>query len=196
MSKEILVEKVSRVRTRAGDLLLCGPNNSSLIMGRDRAGGVDSGHGSEPGAGAVTIVVGRKGQDPSFSDDSSTLYISAKSDPDSYVDVDVGSSQKDRASFIAVSDCVRIVARTDLKIVVGRASLVVGQDGTIVIEGEVRIGERAIERAVKGDSFLKHYATHTHPVAPTPAGLVAGPMTPALTPVQMEALLSPRLKMT
>jgi hypothetical protein len=196
MSKEILVEKVPRARVRAGDVLLSGPNNSSIILGRDRDGGVDSGYGSGPGAGALTLVVGRKGEDPRISEDSSTIYISSKSDPDAYAGTDVGSAQKGAPSLIAASDCVRIVARVDLKIVVGRASLVVSQDGSVVIEGDVKIGERAMERALKGDSFLKHYATHSHPVVTTPAGMVAGPLTPALTPPAMEALLSPRLKMT
>lgn len=193
MSREILREKVPRMSTRGGDVVFSSPNNSSILLGRDRNGAVDSGHGATPGSGAVTIVVGRKSEDPSISDDAATVYLSARSDPDSYAGTDFQGNQKEKSSCIVRADCVRISCREDLKVDVGKASLTIKKDGTVVVEGDVKIGASAFERAILGDTFLKHYVTHVHPVATTPAGMVAGPMTPAPLP---EGFLCSRLKLS
>jgi hypothetical protein len=92
------------------------------------------------------------------------VVVSAKSDPK---DGEPGSS-----SATVVADCVRVVARKDLTIVVGSATLTMKSDGTIVIDGQIQFGQEATERLVK-ESFVNGptgYVSHTHPTPAGPSG--------------------------
>ena len=185
MSKDMIYEDVPRFIRRTGDMVLANENNSTIILGRDRQRGVETGHGNSAGAGSIHMVVGRQGEDPDPVADDATLYISRKSDPDSFADVEgVGKprSAKEKSSIVCRADCIRSVAREDYKLVVGRAYISVQSDGHIVIEGDISLGAGAAEKILR-ESFARDiYPTHTHLSASpgTPTGIVMQPVPPSV----------------
>ena len=175
MSRDMVFEDIPRLSRRVGDALQAGANNATLLLGRDRPGTVDSGYGSGPGAGALHLIVGRTGEDPSFESDSATAYLSAKNDPDGMAATDsFGQTNRGVSALLMRADCVRIVPRVDLKVSVGKAYLLVQSDGTIVLQGNVSLGESASERLILADAFSQFWSTVT---VPTPAG-PSGPPPP------------------
>lgn len=193
MSRDMVYEDVPHVSRREGDNLIAGQNNSTILLGRDRNGPVDSGYGSRAndggkGAGAMHLVVGRKGADPSVKDDSATIYLSAKSDPDDQAGTgSVQGSQKGKSAVVLRADCVRFSPRTDFKVSVGKAYLFISSDGRIVVEGDVQLGEGAAERIIRGDTFInKVFILHKHPTPTGPSG-------PPIDPVPND-VFSPRNK--
>jgi hypothetical protein len=177
MAGSILREDVPSFRSRPGDHTIGGANNTLLVLGRDRHTTADTGH-MGPRSGAIYIVAGREGHDVSHQHDRASVYVSANSDPDDYLGISVGESRREVSCVNLRADSVRISARRDVKVVVGRASLTMSEDGSIVIEGDIRLGRRAVERVLKGDSFAAYHATHVHPVTVLPGGaMVAGPTT-------------------
>lgn len=195
MSKDMVYEDVPTLTRRQGDNVVAGQNNATILLGRDRAGSVDTGYGSRENgggksAGALHAIVGRKGSDPSIRDDSATLYLSQKSDPDVQAGTeDIGSKASGVSAAVLRADCVRIVPRSDLKISVGKAYINMGADGKIVVEGDIQLGEGAAERILRGDAFAKYWSSpaHSHP---TPVGM-SGPPQPL-----PDSLLSPTNKVT
>ncbi len=191
MSRDMVYESVPHVDRRAGDNLVAGQNNATIILGRDRNGPVDSGYGSREkdggkGAGAMHLIVGRKAEDPSVADDAATFYLSAKTDPDDQAaTTGVGSAVKGKSAAVMRADCVRIVPREDFKLSVGKAYMIMTADGKIVIDGDVQLGKGAADRIIRGDAFSTVWAGHTHP---TPTG-VSGPPQPL-----PQSVFSPRNK--
>lgn len=190
MSKDMVYESVPSLTRRQGDHLIAGQNNATILLGRDRVGPVDTGYGSRAsggaGSGAIHLSVGRKSQDPSIKDDSATIYLSAKTDPDLQADTQsVGKAVTEQSGIVMRGDCLRISARSDFKLSVGKAYMTIGSDGKIVIDGDVQLGHGAAERIIRGEQFAAIWATHTHP---TPSGL-SGP--PQKLP---DSVFSPRNK--
>lgn len=173
MSSGVIREDVPKLNRRAGDSLLANENNSLVLLGRDRIGRVDSGYGNGPGAAALHLIVGRKSSDPSVVDDAATVYLSAKTDPDSVAGTS-GQAQTAKSAVIFRADCLRMSARVDLKISVGSAMITIS-DGKIVLDGDISLGQGAADRLLKGDAFSLFWSTLAVPVATTPAGMVAGP---------------------
>lgn len=167
MAYDILKEDVPRFRQRRGDMVVSGPNNATIVLGRDRRDGRETGHGDKPGSGAITIVVGREGEDPSLPNDRATVYLSSRSDPDDVLGTGQGGRQSEVSTVVAHADCVRIVARTDVKVVVGRAYLHMKADGSVVVEGDIKLGENASEHLIRqsyhSSVMLPHY--HTDPAS-------------------------------
>lgn len=181
MSRDMVFEDVPRLSRRIGDSMWAGANNSTLLLGRDRLGPVDSGYGSidSDGAGKATgaahLIVGRVAEDPSFADDSATVYLSAKSDPDVAAGTaSIGDEGKATSALLMRADCVRIVPRNDIKISVGKAYILMDSSGNVVIEGDVSLGKDASERLILADQFSTFWSTVT---VPTPAG-PSGPPPP------------------
>jgi len=181
MSRDMVFEDVPSLSRRTGDAFLAGANNATLLLGRDRAGSVDSGYGSvdSPGAGraagAALLVVGRDAGDPSFDRDRSTLYLSAKTDPDAVAGTSaIGRESRAVSAAMLRADCIRITPRTDLKVSVGKAYLLIESSGRVVIEGDVFLGEGASERLILADQFSTFWDSV---VIPTPAG-PSGPPPP------------------
>ncbi len=154
MSSDILVEVVPRLTKRAGDAAFASANNSTILLGRDRIGSVDSGYGSGSNAGAMHLIVGRSKTDPSLIDDSATIYLSMRSDPDLLVQTEkVGKTQRSMSAVLVRADCVRIVPRTDMKISVGNSYLSM-VDGSVVIESaSISLGNGGADHAVLGDAY-------------------------------------------
>lgn len=192
MSSDMVYEDVPRLLRRQGDFHVAGANNASILLGRDRLGGVESGYGSTnadgggKGTGAILAVVGRSAEDPKIIDDRASLYISAKTDPDAAVGTEsIGSAQKAVSAIVMRADCMRISARTDFKVSVGKAYITIDSSGAVVIEGDVSLGQGAAERIMRGDAFAKFWSTVT---VPTPMG-PSGPPPPI-----PESVFSPRNK--
>lgn len=182
MSYDVIVEDVPAFRKRVGDNVVAGSNNAMIVLGTDRPAGPGSGYGhvgaqdDGKGAGTVHIVVGRAGSDPSFADDSAFIYVSMKTD----VDANVGTTAIEGATIgssavIAKADSVRIVARKDLKIKVGRCYLTMKEDGSIVIDGEVKLGKNAAERLLKGETTVAWLLSHSHTCAVGPTSTPVQP---------------------
>ena len=176
MGSGVIREDVPRLNRRAGDASFANENNAVILLGRDRLGKIDSGYGSGPGAGAIHLIVGRKSSDPSVADDAASLYLSAKTDPDSQAGTG-GQPQTGRSALIIRADCVRVTARVDIKVSIGGATFTM-TDGKIVLDGDISLGQGAVDRLLKGDTFVAFWNTLAVPVATTPAGMIAGPFTP------------------
>lgn len=187
MSRDMVYEDVPQVSRREGDNLVASQSNSTILLGRDRMGSVDSGYGNEKGCGAMHLVVGRNGEDPKVATDAATIYMSAKTDPDAQAGTaGVGKFDDDGKSGIVMrADCIRFAPRNNFKISVGKAYMTIASDGSIVIDGDVQLGEGAADRIIRGDKFAVSWSSHVHP---TPAG-PSGPPQPL-----PESVFSPRNK--
>lgn len=180
MAKDPVKEDVPRLIRRVGDNMLAGANNATLLLGRDRPGSVESGYGSQPRAGAAHLIVGRKGEDPNPAEDRATFYLSATADPDEIAGTThVGEARRGVSAAITRGDCVRVSARTDFKISVGRAYLTMDQSGAVTVEGDVSLGHGAADRIIRGDAFASFWANHIHPTPVGPSG-TPQPMPPSL----------------
>lgn len=118
------------------EVLYKGSHDSYIVLGRDRAGsfGIDDGYGlkGHTGAAAIDLVVGRKAADdtfdlgaskanPCFATDAARVYISQKADIDKYLSIPAGVSglSEGRSAVGIKADAVRLVARENMKLVVG-----------------------------------------------------------------------------
>lgn len=118
------------------EVLYKGPHDSYIVLGRDRAGSfnIDEGYGlkGHTGTAAIDLIVGRKAADesynlatmkanPDFATDAARVYISQKADIDRYLSVPPGKSgmSEGRSAVGIKADSVRMVARENLKLVVG-----------------------------------------------------------------------------
>lgn len=192
MSRDMVYEDVPRLLRREGDMLVASANNSALLLGRDRSGGVDSGYGSSEsdgggkGTGSIHLMVGRSAEDPSITDDRGSVYLSAKTDPDALAGTEsIGEKRKAVSGIVMRADCMRISSRTDFKVSVGKAYLIIDSSGRVIVEGDVSLGQDAAERIMRGDAFSKFWSTVT---VPTPMG-PSGPPPPI-----PESVFSPRNK--
>ena len=190
MSSDMVFEDVPRLTRRTGDMQVAGANNSTILLGRDRLGRIDSGYGTSdsPGggknAGAIHVVVGRSTEDPSISDDRASVYISSKTDVDAAASTEsIGAIQKAVSGIVMRADCMRMSARTDFKVSVGKAYFLINSTGEIVVEGDVSLGQDAADRIMRGDAFSKFWNTVT---VPTPMGPSGPP------PAIPDAIFSPR----
>ena len=106
--------------------VISGPNNSYVVLGRDRPSHLGSGYGGKghTSAGSVDIVVGRKGKSDqyvnnNFETDSARIHISRKTDIDENFDiVDGHYGPGVESSGVGIkADYVRLVGRKGIKIV-------------------------------------------------------------------------------
>src|SRR6266568_3791451 len=132
MSTDMVFEQVPRLLRRSGDASFAGANNATILLGRDCLGNVDSGYGSidapgqGKGAGSIHMSVGRSSEDPSITDDSATVYVSSKTDPDLAAGTEgIGTTRKGVSGVVLRADCVRISSRTDFKLSVGKAYITI-----------------------------------------------------------------------
>lgn len=162
MGKDHVTESVPRLASREGDRVIKGSNNSVLVLGRDRVRDVDSGRGDEAEAGSIHAVVGMHSEDFDPESDSAFFVVSMKSDPDdAYGTAGVERDSSGVSSVVLKGDSVRIIASRDVKVVVGSAYLVLSEDGSVVIEGDVKLGRRAQDELVKRTAAAV-YNSHTH----------------------------------
>ena len=115
--------------------------NSFIVLGRDRNASQVSGKSGkgDPHASSIDLVVGRhsaqpgknpdkdKTVDTKFFTDSARIYISQKSDVDTYFGIAKGSEggnlSNNRAGIGIKADHVRIIGRNHIKLVTGKAKM-------------------------------------------------------------------------
>ena len=155
MSKEVVSEEVPQFTRRIGDHVIHGSNNTTIILGTDRAArgpaGVGSGlghvkaDGGGKSTGTVHIIAGRKNKsgDPDFEADSSFLYLSMKTKVDENLGLDsVEKKSNDVAALVGKSDSVRLVFRKDIKIASQDGKRYIYADDKYII---VKIGKNIIK---------------------------------------------------
>ena len=181
MSYDFVKEAVPEFKKRYADRVIAGSNNSIMVLGTDRISSIQTGHGNQAAAGSALVAVGRNSENVSFVSDSSFLYLSMKTDADENLGLNnIEFNTNNIPAAIMKSDAIRIVARQNLKIVVGDAYITIKADGSVVIDGNVQLGSGAAQRLIRGDAFMGLYATHIHP---SMAGLTGTPTKP-MTAVQ------------
>jgi len=133
-------EKIPAYNKAACEKVFEGLNNTLIVLGRDRDKGWSSGYGGKghTRAGAIDIVVGLQGWEPSHEmkvernfgsmgrdipGDAARIYISQRADIDRYFDICKGSLGNSKAmSAIGIkADSVRLMARRGIKLVTGQA---------------------------------------------------------------------------
>lgn len=145
MGHDMVYEKVPVVSRRIGDHVMANQNNSTIILGRDRAGSVDSGYGSDTSAGAFHAIVGRKGVDPSTTDDAATIYMSSKTDPDSHAGTaGIGAPDKAASGIILRGDCIRISSRKNIVFAAGKSIVEMSSTGIMTADAmQIFLGRNA-----------------------------------------------------
>lgn len=131
-------EATPRFNKRGSEVVVEGMNNSFIILGKDREG-YFSGEGSTPKGkcGAIDIVAGlasaeglklkdKKNYNPNFFKDGSRLYLSQKSDVDTYFGIAKGSVKTKtfrKSAAVLKADHTRIIGKEHVKIVAGKAKI-------------------------------------------------------------------------
>lgn len=130
-------------------------NRARIVLGTDRKDTASSGYGdggaNEAESAAIDIVAGFDGssQNPSFENDKTRVYLSAKSDPDDYIQNNKGNTVTAEAALLGVSDNIYLKARKKVKIVSENYSLILNEDGTIDIECNSTITATASGNKIK-----------------------------------------------
>lgn len=118
--------------------VISSPNNTYIILGRDRPGSLDTGKGGQGNThcGTIDLVAGLSGMlareiDPETKEsvltnknimlDAARIYISQRTDVDENFKISEGivGSPKNRSAIAIKADGIRIVAREGIKLVTG-----------------------------------------------------------------------------
>lgn len=90
--------------------------------------------------------------DPDFENDSSRIYISAKTNADSNFSIEVGDDGGEAPAIVLKTDQIRLVARQDLKIIVGAGSITIKSDGNMIWDpgpgGIIKLGGEDADKAI------------------------------------------------
>lgn len=118
------------------EIVYSGKHDANIVLGRDRAGVFNNngGYGNlgYTSCASIDIVVGRKSADenfnietdyvdPDFITDAARIYISQRADIDNYFNIPAakGGISESRSAIGIKADGIRLVARENLKLVVG-----------------------------------------------------------------------------
>lgn len=154
-----ILESISTFIKRASDTFFPGRNGAYILIGTDRKDKTDSGYGeggkNEKGSATVDIAAGHKKSNPDYVNDSSRVYISAKTDPDDYFDITKGQVVKGEPSIVLSSDNTYIKSRKNIKILNDNFSILVSEDGSVLIETsanlKIKSGSGALEIQPSGE---------------------------------------------
>lgn len=149
---------IPRFESAASEIINPHPNNSLIILGRDRPTNLASGYGAKGThqCGRIDLIAGLASSyrhsdgkyfppnedtvvNLSFASEASRLYISQKADIDDYMGLAEGASRQIKGlSTIAMkSDTIRIHSRYDVKIVTGRGKFDnIGPEGERLSSGQ------------------------------------------------------------
>jgi len=153
-------EEIARFLRRTSDTLLLGRNAARIVVGTDRKDTPESGFGAgsenaSPGASAIDIVAGYGEENPNFDQDRSRIYLSAKSNPDEYVEMELGEAQEETPAIILRTDQLYIKVRRFIKIRNEKVTILITPDGDIEIEAErnttIKSGDSVIAMKQNGD---------------------------------------------
>lgn len=154
MIREIFKPYISRLT----DYVLNSRNRARIVIGTDRKDSIDSGYGdggrNEAESAAIDIVAGFDGSSelPSFQNDLSRIYLSAKTDPDDYLDNQIGPKAEAEPAILVVSDNIYLKSRAKTKILNDNYSISFDQDGNIEIKASSKIVISVGSNSIKIDS--------------------------------------------
>lgn len=160
------------------ETIIEGANNAIIVLGRDRPGNISSGKGGagEIRCGTIQLITGRPTgygySNPNIIDNSSTIYISQRTDIDKNMGLSAGNVgvSSDEAAIGLRSTSVRISARKGIKIVSGmnedpdrqgqvQPEDIIGidlnagnQDGSIMVPGHGEV--KALQPIPRGDNLV------------------------------------------
>lgn len=160
------------------ETIIEGANNAIIVLGRDRPGNISSGKGGagEIRCGTIQLITGRPTgygySNPNIIDNSSTIYISQRTDIDKNMGLSEGEVgiSSDEAAIGLRSTSVRISARKGIKIVSGmnedpdrqgpvQPEDIIGidlnagnQDGSITVPGYGEV--KALQPIPRGDNLV------------------------------------------
>ena len=178
-----------KLRVADFEIVYSGKHDSTIVLGRDRTGfGTGYGLDGNTGCASIDIVVGRKSADPKFDiknnyaypdfiTDAARLYISQKTDIDASLGIPAakGGLSVARSGIALKADAVRIVARENLKLVVGTDQKN-SQGGTIntlcgidLIAGNLEDGKRLM--VVEDTAELQISEIEAGGMQPIPKGI-------------------------
>ena len=105
-------------------------NNTWIIAGKDRVHRPISGYSTDQNAGAIDICVGLAPTngighkaDKNFAVDAARIYLTQKADIDNYINCEAGDESMAMSAILVKADDVRVVARSDIKLITGHDSL-------------------------------------------------------------------------
>lgn len=137
----MILEEIPRFIRRLSDLVHLGRNGARIVLGTDRKDTITSGYGdgsenASTGAGAIDIVAGYREENVNFDSDSSRIYLSAKSNPDEYLQMELGDAQEETPSILLRTDQFYIKTRQFIKIKNPKVSILINPNGDLTIEAE------------------------------------------------------------
>jgi hypothetical protein len=131
------------------DKVIKGNNNSFIVLGRDRPGGLNSGYSGKGHnkAGAIDIVAGRVSSiqtsiidgpvNPSFGADAARVYLTQKGDIDAYFNLPRGGMAYSvaRSAVAMKADDIRIIGRESIKLVTKTDAITSNKEAIAVNQG-------------------------------------------------------------
>ena len=183
MSYDLVKENVPAFVRRIGDRVIEGSNNSTMIFGTDRAspseatlssglGNINSRDGGK-NAGSWHMIVGRSGENPNFESDSAYIYLSMKTDVDDNMGTgniprSHGINTNDSSASLTKADSIRIIGRKDIKLVVGKSSILITENEIVIDSPSLRFGASSVLNEMDRSDLMKQaILTHFHT---TPSG--------------------------
>ncbi len=155
MIREQFVAFLSRI----SDIVFSGRNRSRIVLGTDRKKEIDTGYGdggeNDPESASIDIVAGFSGEigNPVYIEDKSRIYLSGKTDPDDYFEINKGEAIEGEAAIVAISDNVYLKSRNKLKIIGPDYSIVL-ENGKLTIECdsdlEIKSGQNILKMNSSG----------------------------------------------
>ena len=146
-------EAVPTLNKAPSEKVIGGVNNSYIIFGRDRPNIRMSGYGGKGGTqcAKIDLIAGMASSmtkhgppdstvavSPNFVLDASRIYMSQRCDIDAYMGLaeSPGDKSKARSAIALKSDCIRLHARNNIKIVTGKSRYGgLGKDGELNSSG-------------------------------------------------------------
>lgn len=153
-------ETIVRFLRRTSDTILMGRNAARIVVGTDRKDTPESGYGdgsenASIGAGAIDIVAGYSEENLNFDRDASRIYLSAKSNPDEYLNINLGDAQEETPCILLRTDQLYIKARQFIKIRNENATILITPDGNIEVTADkntkIKSGNSTILMKENGD---------------------------------------------
>lgn len=141
----VIVDQIVNFLARQSDRVFSGRNRTRIVLGTDRKNTINSGYGAggedDPESSTIDIVAGYlpDSGDVNYTDDKSRIYVSGKTDPDDYFEIDVGTKAEGVAAIVHISDYVYLKARKSLKIVNDKFSILIEENGRMTVKSDEKI---------------------------------------------------------
>lgn len=139
---------IPQFNQRHSDYVIQGRNRARIVLGTDRKKEITSGFGdggeNDADSSTIDVVVGYQGSDPDYSLDKSRVYITGKTNPDEYFEINAGEEATEASAVVVVADNIYLKARNRIKIVGNGNEILLNNDGTLEIRanGDILIGNR------------------------------------------------------